>query len=243
MGVDQAVTGFALNGVDGELRLCGPQQADVVVVVAWAGGMCGLGYTYGHAAVAEVVSSTLASEVEGNDAFSVGTSWHTMVRAVRNIGWPGVAASAISGVDVALWDLKARLLGLPLVRTLDAVHSTTPISGSGGFCPYNLDELPDQLAGWVRAGIPRVKIKVGRDPGEDERRVAAARRAKGDDVQLFVDANGAYAAKEALRWAQVYADFDVRWLEEPVSSDDLEGLRFVRQRVPAGMEVAAGEYG
>src|SRR5581483_3886374 len=90
----------------------------------------------------------------------------------------------------------------------------------------------------------RVKMKIGRDPANDPRRVAEAREAIGPDTQLFVDANGAYSRKEALALAHLFArDAGVTWFEEPVSSDDLEGLHLMREHAPAGMEIAAGEYG
>jgi L-alanine-DL-glutamate epimerase-like enolase superfamily enzyme len=151
---------------------------------------------------------------------------------------------ALSAVDLALWDLKARLLDEPLVAVLDAAHDAVPIYGSGGFCSYSDERLADQLGGWAAEGIPRVKMKVGREPERDRERVAVAREAIGDDTELFVDANGAYSSKEALEWAEVYArEFDVKWFEEPVTSDDLDGLRYLRDRSPAGLEIAAGEYG
>jgi L-alanine-DL-glutamate epimerase-like enolase superfamily enzyme len=165
--------------------------------------------------------------------------WH----AVRNFGQTGVVSMAISAVDVALWDLKARLLDVPLVVAIDAVHEATPVYGSGGFCSYTDDKLREQLGGWAAAGIPRVKIKTGREPERDRHRLAVARDAVGDDVELFVDANGAFSRSEAVRWAEIYGEHHVRWFEEPVSSDDLEGLRLVRDRAPGGVTVAAGEYG
>jgi L-alanine-DL-glutamate epimerase-like enolase superfamily enzyme len=216
----------------------------VVVVQAHAGGRTGVGYTYGSAGCVDVIGSTLGGEVCGGDALQVGKAWASMVHSVRNVGWPGVAAEAISAVDIALWDLKAKLLELPLVVALDAVHDATPIYGSGGFCSYSDRELAEQLTGWVDAGIPRVKMKTGREPARDPQRLTAARKAIGDDVELFVDANGAFGRKEALAWAATYAgEYGVRWFEEPVSSDDLAGLRLVRDRAPGGLEVAAGEYG
>jgi L-alanine-DL-glutamate epimerase-like enolase superfamily enzyme len=215
----------------------------IVVVEAESGGRRGLGYTYGHEAAATVVNSTLAEHVVDGSALSVGARWDAMVGAVRNIGWPGVAAGAISAVDVALWDLKARLLDVPLVAAIDSVRGAAPVYGSGGFCSYSDSELGAQLAGWVEAGIGRVKMKVGRHPEDDGRRVAAARRAIGDDVELFVDANGAYTRAQALGWADTFGELGVRWLEEPVSSDDLAGLRMICRRAPAGMDIAAGEYG
>ncbi|MEZ5650373.1 MAG: enolase C-terminal domain-like protein, partial [Burkholderiaceae bacterium] len=144
--------------------------------------------------------------------------------------------------DNALWDLKARLLGLSLDMLLGAVRESVPVYGSGGFTSYDVGRLQDQLAGWVEAGIGRVKMKVGRDPQADLARVRAARTAIGE-AELFVDANGAYDRKQALEMAQRFADVGVRWFEEPVSSDDIEGLRLLRDRAPAGMDITAGEYG
>lgn len=214
----------------------------VVLVEACAGGRTGIGYTYCHPAAARIVD-VLADSVRGSDALRVSASWDAMLRSVRNLGQVGVAAMALSAADCALWDLKARLLDLPLVDVLDRARDAVPVYGSGGFCNYTDGQLAQQLAGWAAQGIPRVKMKVGRDPEHDRSRVAVARQAIGPEVELFVDANGALSRSEALRWAEIYGDLDVRWFEEPVSSDDLTGLRQVRERAPGGMTVAAGEYG
>jgi L-alanine-DL-glutamate epimerase-like enolase superfamily enzyme len=215
----------------------------IVIVEAHAAGQTGLGYTYCDSAAAEVVSSQLAGAVEGEDAMDVRAAWLRMDAQVRNAGRPGISFCALSAVDQALWDLKARLLGVSLVVLLGAAHEDVPIYGSGGFTSYSDERLCEQLGGWAEAGIPRVKMKVGRDPERDPVRLDAAREAVGDDVDLFVDANGAFARKEALAWAERYAaSWDVKWFEEPVSSDDLEGLRLIRDDAPAGLEIAAGEY-
>ncbi len=215
----------------------------LVLVTARAGGKTGTGYTYAGSSAATVVESKLADVVTGQDALQPPARWAQMQHAVRNLGKPGEASYAISAVDIALWDLRARLLDEPLVITLGAVHDATPIYGSGGLTSYDNDTLCKQLSGWVEAGIPRVKMKVGRDPGADIGRVDAARKAIGDAAELFVDANGAYNRKQALLWAQHYADYDVRWFDEPVSSDDLEGLRRLCEQGPPGMDITAGEYG
>ncbi len=219
-------------------------HTDVVVVQARAGDEVGLGWSYAAAAAGAVVRDTLASRVIGRPASAVEGCWQAMVDAVRNAGRPGIASCAVSAVDVALWDLKARLLGLPLVDLIGPVRDGVAIYGSGGFTSYDDRQLTDQLGGWAAAGIPRVKMKVGRHPADDPRRVAVARRAVGDGVELFVDANGAYGPKQAIGLAERFAaEADVRWFEEPRSSDDLDGLRQVRDRAPAAMDVAAGEYG
>jgi L-alanine-DL-glutamate epimerase-like enolase superfamily enzyme len=216
----------------------------MVLVEAHACGRVGVGYTYGDAAAGALIRDTLADVVEGRDAFGVTASWQALGRASRNLGRSGLASMAIAAVDTALWDLKARLLDLPLVTLLDPAHDAIPVYGSGGFTSYPDGRLAEQLGGWVAQGISRVKMKVGREPGRDVHRVGIARGAIGDETELFVDANGALARKQATWFADEYAQrFDVRWFEEPVSSDDLDGLRLIRDRAPAGLEVAAGEYG
>jgi L-alanine-DL-glutamate epimerase-like enolase superfamily enzyme len=132
---------------------------------------------------------------------------------------------------------------LPLVSLLGRVRNGILLYGSGGFTSYDDKQLQNQLGGWAEQGLRMVKMKIGSHPDDDVRRVSAARKAIGDSVQLFVDANGAYTASQAIQLAQEFANHDVRWFEEPVSSDDLAGLRQVRERAPAGMDIAAGEYG
>lgn len=215
----------------------------MVVVEVDAGGATGLGYAYAHVAAARLIDETLRGVVEGRDALAVSQAWTAQRHAVRNLGRPGLALYAIAAVDSALWDLKARLLERPLVDVLDAVHDRAPLYGSGGFTSYDLDQLQQQLGGWVEQGIPRVKMKVGRDPAADLDRTLAALDAIGEDAELFVDANGAYRLKEALAFAEAYAELGVTWFEEPVSSDDLRGLRLLREQGPAGLEITAGEYG
>ncbi|MFC8520987.1 enolase C-terminal domain-like protein [Streptomyces sp. NPDC057257] len=215
----------------------------MVLVRVHADGHNGLGYTYGDVSVASFVTSELAPLIEGRDVTAPPALWHRMGAHIRNAGRPGVGAMARSAVDVALWDLKARLLGLPLVHLLPAYHDRVPVYGSGGFTNYPPDRLADQLTGWVERGIPRVKLKTSREPEQDPGRLTAVRKAIGDEPELFTDANGALGRKEALYWARrFHEEWDVRWLEEPVSSDDPQGLRMLRDRGPDRLEIAAGEY-
>ncbi len=219
------------------------QATTLVIVEASGGGITGLGYSYADTATGTLIQSMLAGVVQGRDAMNVPAAWSAMAGAIRNLGRPGVSSMAISAVDSALWDLKARLLGLPLVVLLGAAQDSVPVYGSGGFTSYSVEQLQNQLGGWVTAGIPRVKMKIGREPEADLRRVEAARQAIGREAELFVDANGAYSRKQALHKADAFARLGVSWFEEPVSSDDLEGLRLIRDRGPAGMDITAGEYG
>ncbi|HEX6471773.1 MAG TPA: enolase C-terminal domain-like protein [Streptosporangiaceae bacterium] len=216
----------------------------IVLVVAHGGGRRGLGYTYADVSAAAFVDSKLAPVVAGADAMAPPALWHRMFAGIRNAGRPGAGAMAVSAVDVALWDLKARLLDLPLVAVLPGFHDEVPIYGSGGFTNYPLDRLAGQLAGWVEQGIPRVKLKTSRDPSSDPERLSAVRKAIGPEPALYADANGALSRKQALYWARRFAgEWDVGWFEEPVSSDDLTGLRLLRDAGPDGMDIAAGEYG
>jgi L-alanine-DL-glutamate epimerase-like enolase superfamily enzyme len=214
----------------------------IVVVELEAEGECGLGYTYGDRSVATFVDSMLRPCLYGTDATCPAAAWAAMQRAIRNAGQQGVGAMAVSAADIALWDLKARLLGLPLADALPRFHESAPVYGSGGFTSYSDTRLHEQLEGWREAGLPRVKIKVGREPRRDPERLALCREVLGDGVELMVDANGAFSPRQALDQATVYAGFGVTYFEEPVSSQDREGLCFVRERAPRGMAVAAGEY-
>lgn len=216
----------------------------IVVVHAHGAGKCGLGYTYADVSTAKLIASKLAGIVHGCDAMAPQAAWAAMVEQTRNLGRPGITSMAIAAVDVAMWDLKARVLGLPLCKLLGMARDRVPVYGSGGFTAYSPQRLAEQLGGWVDEGIPRVKMKVGSAPDEDPARVLLAREVIGPRTELFVDANGAYTRKQALGLAERFrAQAQVSWFEEPVSSDDLEGLRLLRDRAPAGMPIAAGEYG
>ncbi|HEY2746676.1 MAG TPA: enolase C-terminal domain-like protein [Polyangia bacterium] len=217
------------------------EATTLVRVEVAGGGKRGWGWSYADTATARLVADKLRREVVGRSAMDVGGANAAMMRAVRNLGREGIAAMAVSAVDVALWDLKARLLGVSLVDLFGALRDAAPVYGSGGFCSYSDATLQAQLGGWVEEGIARVKMKVGREPARDRARVKAARAAAGS-AELFVDANGAYTQKQARALGHAFADeSDVRWFEEPVSSDDLPGLAELARALP--MDVAAGEYG
>jgi L-alanine-DL-glutamate epimerase-like enolase superfamily enzyme len=218
----------------------------VVVQPLLFNGIHGLGYAVGDPATGLLARDTLADVVTGMDVRDTTACWHAMVRRIRNLGRPGVASMAIAAVDIALWDTKARAFELPLHHLLGPMRDTVPVYGSGGFTSYSERDLCSQLAGWVESGIPRVKMKIGKDRGaswqEDITRVRAARSAIGEDAELFVDANGAYSRKQARRLGHLYAEeCGVSWFEEPVTSDDREGLAALRRALP--LEVSAGEYG
>jgi L-alanine-DL-glutamate epimerase-like enolase superfamily enzyme len=214
-----------------------------VVVEARGGDRAGLGYTYAPAAAGKLVEELLAEAVRGCDAFATGELWEAMAVRLRNAGRPGIGFCALAAVDLALWDLKARLLELPLVDLLGRARDEAPVYGSGGFTSYSLARIREQLSGWIEQGIPRVKVKVSREPERDPERLDAARQAIGDETELYVDSNGALSRKRALAWAERFArEWGVTWYEEPVSSADFAGLRLLRDRAPGGLDIAAGEY-
>jgi L-alanine-DL-glutamate epimerase-like enolase superfamily enzyme len=218
----------------------------LVLATVRCGPVTGTGYTYAPAATAQIIDDLLADVVTGCPAFDVPRMNEAMRRAVRNAGLPGVAAQAVSAVDIALWDCKARLLDLPLIDLLGATREDVPVYGSGGFTTYDADRQDRQLRDWAEEeGIPRVKIKIGESWGRceerDLRRVAEARASVGGASALYVDANGAYSAKQAVRVAAALADEGVTWFEEPVSSDHLDTLARIRDHVT--IDVTAGEYG
>jgi L-alanine-DL-glutamate epimerase-like enolase superfamily enzyme len=215
-------------------------ETTIVLVRVRTGDEVGVGYTYGDASVAGIVEGKLAPAIEGRDALASSACWQAMHAALRNAGQAGGGAMALSAVDLALHDLRGRLLGVPVHRLLGTARDAVPIYASGGFCSWD----DERLRAWCAQGAAtgRVKIKVGREPGRDRERLQAARAGAGD-AELMVDANGAYATvAEAAEWAEIFAEAGVHWLEEPLSSDDLGGLRALRERAPAGMAIAAGEY-
>ncbi len=218
----------------------------MVLVQVTGGGATGLGYTYAPAACKPFVDGVLAEVLTGLPVLDIPAAWSSMVRAVRNDGRPGLVSCALSAVDAALWDLKGKVLGVPVCRLLGLARSEVPIYGSGGFTTYDERTARAQLDRWVGEWrIPRVKIKIGQSWGSDVHRDLArirfARETIGPDVELYVDANGGYTRKQAVRVAEAMAQHDVTWFEEPVSSDDLTGLREVRDQVSC--DVTAGEYG
>ena len=216
----------------------------MIVVQVEAGGKTGLGYTYAHRTAAVVARELVERHCERRDAMGTAELFVAMRKSQRNYGSGGIGATALSAVDMALWDLKAKLLDVSLSVLLGKYRDAAPVYGSGGFTTYTDLQLCDQLQGWVDQGIPRVKMKIGTRPEQDPHRVAVARDAIGDGPELFIDANGAYSWTQAVHFAELFsAEQNVNWFEEPVSSDDLRGLAFVREHAPSGMDIAAGEYG
>lgn len=214
----------------------------MVIAELTAGQTVGRGYTYSGPSVATLIREQLRPLLLDQDPLDIPARVASMTHAIRNLGRPGVASMAISAVDIALWDLKAKLLGQSIVSLLGRARDCVPVYGSGGFTSYRDEELIAQTAGWANDGIKWVKIKVGRQPERDRHRAEIVKKAIGP-AELFVDANGAYDRKQAIAFAHDYAQIGVTWFEEPVSSDDLDGLRLIRDANVPAIEIAAGEYG
>jgi L-alanine-DL-glutamate epimerase-like enolase superfamily enzyme len=214
----------------------------IIIVELGAGRFTGIGYTYSHETCAGLIREKLFPLVRGKDPMMSGEIWNAMNVAVRNLGRGGIPSAGIAAVDIALWDLKARMLRTSFINLVGAARRDIPAYGSGGFTSYSKDQLKKQLGEWAAEGLSMVKMKVGRDPQADPTRVLWARDAIGAEVRLFVDANGAYKRKQAMEKATQFAKLNVSWFEEPVSSDDLEGLRLLRDHAPEQIKIAAGEY-
>ncbi len=215
-----------------------------VTATVVAGSHEGLGWTYSTAAAAQIIVDHLLPAIAGRDALDIPGCWSAMHRACRNLGTTGVVMQAISAVDIALWDLKARILGTPAAQLLGRARDRVPVYGSGGFTSLTDEQLADQVREWSDAGCRAMKIKIGQSWGtdipRDVVRIGAFRELAGPDVELMVDANGGYTSGQARRVGAVLDEMAVRWFEEPVSSDDLGGLAVVRAAVRC--DVAAGEY-
>ncbi len=207
-------------------------------------GTEGLGVGSGMHAIRAIIEDNLKDLLIGQDPFNIEKLWNDMFWRVRGYGRKGVAFQALSAVDIGLWDLKAKALGLPLYRLLNPIFDAVPVYGSGGWTNYDEKELIAEQTGYVERGFPRIKMKVGKDFGQSERediaRLAAVRKAVGDDIEIFVDGNNGYYAKQAIRMSRIFEDFDVKWFEEPVLADDIEGLATISKAT--NIPVASGEH-
>jgi L-alanine-DL-glutamate epimerase-like enolase superfamily enzyme len=214
----------------------------MVLVEAYSNGARGLGYSYVTGAAARLIDELLAPAILGADAAAIPQIATTLLQVIRNHGRSGIGACAIAAIDIALWDLKARLLGVGMSELLGPARSDVPVYASGGFTSTPDDALASELAEYRDAGHRRVKIKIGQPAASALERARLARDILGPGIELMVDGNGAFSAKEAIQLAaRLYDEHGVAYFEEPVSSDDLAGLCFVRR--VASPAIAAGEYG
>ncbi|HET7361020.1 MAG TPA: enolase C-terminal domain-like protein [Salinimicrobium sp.] len=225
---------------DGTLKW---NSTTLVLVEINAGGKNGIGYTYGDASIAGFIHKNFQKLLLGRNALDIPALWNCMVHSIRNEGGWGMAMMAISAIDIALWDLKAKILELSLSNLLGKARTAVPVYASGAFTSYSSECLKAQMEIWANEGFTQMKMKIGRNWEEDLARVKLARDCIKPENELFVDANGAYDIKTALKLSESFANYGVTWFEEPVPSSNLEGLAFLRNHAPAKMNIAAGEYG
>lgn len=207
-------------------------------------GVEGVGYTYtvgaGGAAVHALLARDLAPVLAGRDAGRIEELWQAMWWALHYGGRGGAQVLAISAVDVALWDLRARRHGVPLWRLLGGFDPRVPCYAGGIDLDFTVDALLKQTDENLARGFRAIKMKVGRPSLRDDvERVRAMRAHLGDDVPLMVDANMRWSVDDAIRAARGLAPFAPVWLEEPTIPDDVPGhARIVRE---GGLPIAAGE--
>ncbi|MGI8952879.1 MAG: enolase C-terminal domain-like protein [Chitinophagaceae bacterium] len=215
----------------------------LVLVQVQAGGKTGIGYSYASEATAFFIEKELKELMLGKNALQIAEINFLLTKQIRNNGTCGITMMAISAIDNALWDLKAKIFNVPLCNLLGKAKNEMLIYGSGGFTSYNKKQLQSQFSGWKKDGMKYMKMKIGTHPENDVQRVKEAKEAIGDDANLMVDANGAYSAKQALKKAKEFEQYGVMWFEEPVRSDNLQGLNLISEHAPAQINIAAGEYG
>jgi L-alanine-DL-glutamate epimerase-like enolase superfamily enzyme len=215
----------------------------LVLVELKAAGKIGIGYSYTDAATAYLIEHSLKHLVIGKSILKAAAITQTLISAIRNNGNCGTSMMAVAAIDNALWDLKAKFLNIPLCQLLGKVNDSMLLYGSGGFTSYSDKQICQQFETWAARGINHFKMKVGRELHKDKHRIKEARKAIGDKAGLFVDANGAYTIKQAIEKANEFSDYNITWFEEPVTSDNVKGLRFIREHTVNGINIAAGEYG
>jgi L-alanine-DL-glutamate epimerase-like enolase superfamily enzyme len=216
----------------------------VTVRLRAADGAEGVGYTYtvgaGGGAIRSLVARDLAPALAGADEDRIEALWDRMWWRLHYVGRGGLAAFAISAVDIALWDLRARRHRTPLWRLLGGHHPRVPAYAGGIDLQFPLDRLLRQTEDNLRRGFRAIKMKVGRPRLRDDvERVAAMRQLLGPDRPLMVDANMRWTADEAIRAARALAGHAVYWLEEPTAPDDVVGHARIRRE--GGLPIAAGE--
>ena len=217
----------------------------VTVRIHCANGQQGLGYTYcvgdiGGDAIRSLLERELAPLLIGSDASAVESLWERMWWHLHFVGRGGIAAFAMAAVDIALWDLRARVDGKPLWRFLGGEDPHVAAYAGGIDLQFTLAELEAQTRGFLDAGFRAIKMKVGRDDlGEDVERVKAMRGWLGPDIALMADANMRWSVDEAIDAARALRPYDLTWLEEPTIPDDVEGhARIARE---GGIPIASGE--
>lgn len=219
----------------------------VIVRILTDDGQEGIGITYnevGGEATAELIRRNMVPKLIGRDPLETEVLWQEFFHYLRGVGRKGMTYCALSAVDIALWDLKGKILGLPVYKLLGGSNTKVPVYGSGGWTSFSDDELVAEITGMVDRGYTAVKFKVGVSGGTDLRRdaerVRKVREAVGPDVLLMVDANNCFDAARAVQLANRIREYDIFFFEEPVFADDIPGL--ARFRRGTDIPLATGEH-
>jgi len=220
-----------------------------VVRVTTDQGLEGLGITYhevGGEATKALIERNMTPRLIGRDPFETEVIWADMTSYLRGVGRKGLMFCALSAIDIALWDLKGKITGLPLYRLLGGTERRVPVYASGGWTSYSDEQLVEEITGMVRQGYRMVKFKVGVEGGRnlrrDVERVAKVREAVGPAIGIMLDANNCWDAATGVQFANRVRDLDIMWLEEPVPADDIPGLARFRQGTDIPLATGEHEY-
>lgn len=220
-----------------------------VVEVTTDAGIRGIGVTYhevGGEAIREFVKYAVRPRLIGRSPFETEALFEENSHYMRGVGRKGLAFCAYSAVDIALWDIKGKALGLPLYRLLGGGDPNVPIYASGGWTSYSTEELVAEAKNMVARGYKKIKLKVGvdggRNPSEDVRRVAAVREAIGPDVGFMLDANNVWRAAAAVQFANRVREYNIEFFEEPVFADDIPGLAEFKRGTDIPLATGEHEY-
>ncbi len=208
----------------------------VVVDITTDDGLHGVGVTYhevGGEAICEFIQSSIGPKLIGWSPLETEALYEEIFAYMRGVGRKGLSFCAYSALDIALWDLKGRMMNLPLYKLLGGNRTQITCYASGGWTSYSTQQLVDEVKAMVAAGYKYVKIKIGvdggRNPNEDARRILAVSEAVGPDIGIMIDANNAFTSAVALRLAYQLRDCNIIFFEEPVFADDTPGLTRFRQ--------------
>lgn len=246
-----------------------PSRPVLLVQVHTDEGITGLGEAAAYGGYLESTEAIILGELRqtilGQDPFRIERLWSMMASRAHQRGRRGMLMMAISGIDIALWDIIGQATHTPVYRLLGGYRETLDVYASAGFYAEGKDPcaLAEEVGTYASKGFKVVKIKVGRNPNlmsnmlhdmvepdyatasleEDIERVRLSRQAIGKNVGLAVDANNAWTPSIALKFMRAAEQFDIRWLEEPVSADDIEGSALIAHRLDtpvAGYETETG---
>ncbi|MCI9296256.1 MAG: mandelate racemase/muconate lactonizing enzyme family protein [Lachnospiraceae bacterium] len=218
-----------------------------IVKITTEDGVEGFGVTYhevGGEATKLLIEKNIAPRIMDKDPFETEVIWQDLVQYLRGVGRKGLMFCALSAVDIALWDIKGKILDMPLYRLFGGNQTKVPVYGSGGWTSYTDEELVEEMKMIVSRGYQMVKFKVGYDGGRkplrDVERVRKVRDAVGPDVEIMLDANNCWDAATGARFANMVKDYNILFLEEPVYADDIPGL--VRYKQSTDLPLATGEH-